>query len=111
MGELPTGGGFDGLLDVTQEELGKLGDICHMVSSRYAGKPKDIKIFAKLKDEMETRCHDAGFIVEVAPKSVVLPDGTTVWQPDCAIVGRVDAVEFDPERFAHGAGADGGILL
>lgn len=93
---------FDGLLDVTDDDLKKLGDICYLVSSKYLGKPKDIKVFAELKHELETRCHDAGFIVEVMPKTVVLKDGTSVWQPDCAIVGRVDNLEFDPERIAAG---------
>ena len=92
--------GFDGLLDVTEEDLRKLGDICHIVSSRYTGKPKDIKIFVDLKNELEERCRDAGFVVEVRPKTVLLPNGVAVWQPDCSIVGKVENVEFDPERVA-----------
>ena len=106
------------MLDVTQADLDKLADICHIVTSRYVGKPKDIRIFADLKNELETRCHDAGFIVEVRPKPITLPDGTSVWQPDCAIVGRVDKADFDPERIAaeHADGnrhqvTPGGIIL
>lgn len=102
---------FDALLDVTEGELRKLGDICHLVSSKYVGKPKDIRIFAELKREMEERCYDAGFIVKVMPKSMSLPDGTSVWQPDCQVVGKVDKVEFDPERIAAEGVADSGLLL
>ena len=91
---------FDALLDVTEEDLKKLGDICHIVTSRYVGKPQDIKIFANLRDELEERCMEAGFVVEVHPRTVMLPDGTSVWQPDCAIIGRVAKLDFDPERIA-----------
>ena len=96
---------FD-LMDVTQEELGKLADINRIVSARYMGKPKDLAIFAELKRELETRCHDAGFVVEVRPNV-----GSTVWQPDCAIVGRVDKVEFDPERIAAEGAKHSGLIL
>lgn len=105
-------GDFDALLDVTQDDLRKLGDICHIVTSKYVGKPKDIKIFAELKHELETRCYDAGFVVEVSPRSVMLPNGVSVWQPDCAIVGKVDKVEFDPEKIAAERGsAPNGLIL
>jgi len=101
------------MLDVTEDELRKLGDICHIVTSRYVGKPKDIKIFSELKREMEERCHDIGFIVKVVPQTVNLPDGTSVWQPECTICGRVDPVEFDPQRIASARESirDSGLIV
>ena len=106
MGDVKSDNNFDALLDVDSEDLKKLGDICHIVSSKYVGKPKDIKIFAELKHEMEERCYDAGFIVKVMPKSVMLPNGVSVWQPDCQVLGKVDRVDFDPERVSYNSRAE-----
>lgn len=90
-------GEFD-LMDVTDDELRKLGEVQALVSSRYIGKPKDIKVFAALKDELEERCREIGFEVRVVPEAS--PQGN--WVPVCNIIGRTEHVDFDPERIVFG---------
>lgn len=91
------------LVELTNAELEKLGYIQYQVNARYMGKPKDLKILQRLCDEMKERCYDAGFIVEMMPTV----DKMGNWVPQCSVVGRVDSVEFDPERLV----AEGGKVL
>lgn len=84
------------IIDLTNEELEKLGYIQYQINKKYMGKPKDLKILSELCREMEERCLDVGIIVEMAPSS----DRFGNWTPVCNVVGRVEEVEFDPEKIA-----------
>jgi len=91
MGEI-----FD-LEDVTSEELDKLQAIQADVSKKYIGREKDLRTFVALKDELETRCAEAGFAVKVIPETTSQGN----WVPVCSVVGRTERKEFDPERAAR----------
>ena len=83
-------------IELTREEIQKIACVQEQVNRRYVGKPEDIKILSQLCDELRTRCHDVGIVVDVHPE---LTPGNN-WVPVCEVVGRVDAVELDPERMA-----------
>ena len=82
------------IIDLTNDELEKLGYIQYKINKKYMGKPKDLKILAELCREMEERCRDIGIIVEMEPHT----DNLGNWSPICNVVGRVEEVEFDPEK-------------
>lgn len=73
------------LLDVTVEEARKLARIQADVSRRYAGSPKDLRVWSRLSDELRTRCNEAGFEVDIRLQGV----GSN-WMPVVDIVGRTD---------------------
>lgn len=84
------------IIDLTNEELEKLGYIQYRINQKYMGKPKDLKILSELCREMVERCLDVGIIVEMEPHTDELGN----WSPICNVVGRVEDVEFDPEKAA-----------
>ena len=85
------------IIELTSRELEVIGSIQYLVTQKYIGKPKDIRVMKSLMDELKSRCLDAGFIVETGFES----DGRGNLLPVCSIVGRVEPVEFDPERILH----------
>ena len=66
------------IIDVQVDEARKLAAIQHSVNARYVGKPADLRYIMAMRDEIRTRCAEAGFVVEFDS------DG----QP--CIVGRTD---------------------
>ena len=85
------------VIELTSDELEKIGLIQYMVTQKYIGKPKDLKIIKSLCDEIRDRCADAGFVTEMSFDT----DASGNLIPTCSIIGRVENVEFDPERILH----------
>lgn len=74
------------IIDVSPEEGRKLAEVQHRVTSRYMGKPKDLKIWGRMCDELKTGINEAGFLCSI--NTEVTPDGN--WIPVVEINGRTD---------------------
>lgn len=66
------------IIDVQVDEARRLAQIQHEVNMRYVGKPADLRYILAMRDELRTKCAEAGFTVEF----------DTDGQP--CITGRVD---------------------
>lgn len=86
------------IIELTKDELETVGSIQYLVTSRYVGKPNDLAVLSMLRRELSDRLAEAGFISEITFKS----DGSGNILPLCTIVGRVEKVDFDPERATYG---------
>ena len=83
------------IIELTHEEMAKVGAVQYAVTAKYMGKPTDLAVLGELRRELVDRLFDAGFVSEVTMKS----DGSGNIIPQCTIVGRVEPVEFDPDKY------------
>lgn len=73
------------VIDVQVDEARALAKLQYEINSRFEGMPKDIGIFANLRDELTARAAELGFVVYVELKTI----GDN-WYPICNIIGRTD---------------------
>lgn len=75
-----------GVIDVQVDEAKRLAILQKEINAKFAGSPKDILVWAKLRDELTYRAAELGFRVELSLDS----DVNGNWIPICNIIGRTD---------------------
>lgn len=74
------------VIDVQVDEARKLAALEAELNRKFVGMPKDLKVWARLRDELTTRAAELGFVIHLDMKVV----GEN-WIPVCNIIGRTDA--------------------
>lgn len=74
------------VIDVQVDEARRLAILQREVSEKFAGSPKDVLVWARLRDELTYRAAELGFKVELSLET----DAGGNWLPICNIVGRTD---------------------
>lgn len=95
------------MIDVSVEELKQLTFIEQSVTREFVGKPKDIRIWNNMCDELRTRFADAGFRISISMAN----DAGNNWIPMVTIEERTDSVHqkvidtqgLDDERHVYEA--------
>lgn len=77
----------DKIIDVQVDEARRLAELQVLINEKFAYSPKDIGIWARLRDEVTARAAEIGFIVNLIPED----DGMGNWIPVCEIIGRTDS--------------------
>lgn len=74
------------VIDVQVDEAKRLAILQREISEKFAGSPKDILVWARMRDELTYRAAELGFNVELSLET----DSEGNWLPICNIVGRTD---------------------
>lgn len=73
------------VIDVQVDEARKLAALEAELNRKFVGMPKDLKVWAQLRDELTTKAAELGFKIYLDMR--VVGDN---WIPVCNIIGRTD---------------------
>lgn len=74
------------VIDVQVDEARALAALEMELNRKFVGMPKDLKVWAQLRDELTTKAAELGFKIFLDMK--IVGDN---WIPVCNIIGRTDA--------------------